>query len=124
MERSTALKGARLMSLQLIVDDVMKHVSPAVKLDFSEADDREKLRHWLLTIGGYIIHEVTASMEEASTKALNEAAHLFSDPQHYEKKKQGRKRRDDRRAETQKERQAQAAKAELKVVKWPTGPVQ
>jgi hypothetical protein len=123
MERSTALKGARLMSLDLIVDDVMKHVSP-VKLDFALTEDRDKLRHWLVTVGAYIIHEVTASMEEASTKAINEAAQLFSDPEHYEKKKQTRRRREERRAKAQVERERQAAQPNLKLVKWPTGPVQ
>jgi hypothetical protein len=106
-EKSRALKGVEVASLELILDDLMQ-VVPRANFDLSDEANRVKLRNWLRQMGSRIVYQNSCAINDAMRRTVDEVGALFVDPDHYETK---RKLREEAR-----KRKEQAAVSGRKVV--------
>jgi len=100
INKSEALKGVKISPLEEVIDVAMAHLPE--HLDLSLPENRQKVRDWMIRIGGVILRNASEDAQRACASAIEECTALAINPDFYKVQKERRTKYKAQRALRQK----------------------
>ena len=113
-KRSNALHHVVIPSVAQTVDEAMALVPP--NFDVSQPENRAKVRDWMIRVCGVAIQNHANAASAAATRAIEEAAAIAIDPNHFKIVQKRRERQQQRialRAEVERQKRLPSAMREF-----------